>query len=134
LLNAHHVKAIVVGGYARAFHGRPRYTRDIDILIEPTADNAARTIAALTDFGFGALVVTIEDLATPNHIIHLGIPPNQVDLVTSIDGVTFAEAWEGRASGHYGAQPVFFLGRNEFITNKRTVGRPIDLADIDDFL
>ena len=78
--------------------------------------------------------MTADDLATPRRIIHLGIPPNQVDLMTSIDGVTFAEAWEGRASGHYGAQPIFYLGRNEFIKNKRTVGRLQDLADIDDLL
>jgi hypothetical protein len=97
-------------------------------------ENAARTIAALADFGFGSLVLTLEDLCTPNRIIHLGLPPNQVDLATLIDGVTFAEAWEGRASGHYGAQPTFFPGRNEFIINKRTVGRPQDLADIDDLL
>ena len=60
--------------------------------------------------------------------------PNRVDLLTSIEGVTFDEAWDGKVAGHYGAQPVFFLGRNEFITNKRTVGRLQDLADIDDLL
>jgi len=107
---------------------------DIDVFIEPTLENAAATIAALADFGFESPVLTAEDLATPHRLVHLGIPPNQVDLMTSIDGVTFAEAWEGRASGHYGAQPVFFLGRNEFIKNKRTVGRLQDIADIDDLL
>jgi hypothetical protein len=80
------------------------------------------------------LVVTVEDLATPGRIVHLGVPPNRVDLMTSIDGVTFAKAWAGRAAGHYGTQPVFYLGRNEFVINKRTVGRPQDLADIDDLL
>lgn len=67
-------------------------------------------------------------------IVQLGVAPNRVDLMTSIEGVTFTEAWEGRSEGHYGAQSVCFLGRSEFIKNKRAVGGPQDLADIEELL
>ena len=134
LLNAHDVNAIIVGGYARAFHGRPRHTKDITILIEPAPDNATRLLAALSEFGFGSLDLKTDDFSTPGKIVQLGVEPNRVDLLTTIDGVTFVEAWEGRAAGHYGNQPVFFLGRSEFIKNKRSSGRPIDLLDIEELL
>jgi hypothetical protein len=134
LLNAHHVRAIVVGGYARAFHGRPRYTKDIDVFIDPTPDNATRILAALVDFGFGGLDLDAGDFSTPGRIVQLGVEPNRVGLLTSIDGVTFAEAWNGRVAGHYGEQSIFFLGRNEFIKNKRASGRPQDLSDIEELL
>ena len=129
--NARGVKALIVGGHAVAFHGKPRFTKDLDLLVESSDENADRLLQALTDFGFAGLGLTAEDFTSADTVVQLGVAPNRVDLVTSIDGVTFAEAWNGRASGHYGAQPAFYLGKAELIRNKRAVGRLQDLADID---
>ena len=120
-----------MGGHALAFHGRPRYTKDLDVFVEPTGENAARLIQALEDFGFGGLGLNGADFAAPGKIVQLGVAPNRVDLLTAIDGVTFEEAWQGRAAGHFGGQPVFYLGRREFEKNKRAAGRLQDLADLE---
>ena len=130
-LNARNVSAVIVGGHALAFHGRPRYTKDLDVFVEPSPANAERLLLALADFGFANVGLTLEDFRRPGRIVQLGVAPNRVDLMTAIDGVTFAEAWAGRVAGHFGAQPVFYLGRNEFLRNKQAAGRPQDLADID---
>ena len=95
-LNAKNVRAVIVGGHALAFHGRPRYTKDLDVFVEPSAENAARLIAALDDFGFGGLGLTASDFSAPDKIVQLGVAPNRIDLMTSIDGITFADAWAGR--------------------------------------
>lgn len=130
-LNARNVNAIIVGGHALAFHGRPRFTKDLDVFVEPTLGNATRLVQALDDFGFGTVGLRVEDFSQPGRIVQLGVAPNRIDLLTVIDGVTFAEAWQHRVAGHFGGEPVFYLGREEFIRNKRAVGRPQDLADID---
>jgi hypothetical protein len=129
--NARHVKALVVGGHALAFHGHPRYTKDLDVFVEPTPANADLVIDALTDFGFGAVGLTRDDFSSPGKIVQLGIAPNRIDVMTAIDGVSFEEAWEGRVTGTFGRVPVAFLGRAQFLKNKRAAGRPQDLADID---
>lgn len=129
--NARNVRAVIVGGYAFAFHAKPRYTKDIDVFVEPTAQNAANVLAALDDFGFGSLGLTVNDFSSPGQIIQLGQPPNRIDLLTMIDGVSFDEAWAGRVAGRYGEQPVQYLGRAELIRNKRASGRPQDLVDLD---
>lgn len=128
--NARNVRAVIVGGYAFAFHAKPRYTKDIDVFVEPTAQNAASVLAALDDFGFGSLGLTVTDFSSPGQIIQLGQPPNRIDLLTMIDGVSFAEAWAGRVAGRYGEQPVQYIGRAELIRNKRASGRPQDLVDV----
>ena len=130
-LNARSVSAIIVGGHALAFHGRPRFTKDLDVFVAPTEANARRLVQALDDFGFGAVGLRVEDFSQAGRIVQLGVAPNRIDLLTVIDGVTFAEAWEHRVAGHFGDEPVFYLGRDEFIRNKQAVGRPQDLADID---
>jgi hypothetical protein len=129
--NANHVRAIVVGGHALAFHGHPRFTKDLDVLVEPTAENADKIVASLDQFGFGTVGLTADDFSTPGRIVQLGIAPNRIDLITAIDGVTFEQAWAGRVSGHFGQVPVYYLGRTEFLVNKRAAGRLQDLADID---
>jgi hypothetical protein len=130
-LNARHVRAIIVGGHALAFHGHPRYTKDLDIFIEPSAANAAAVLQALGDFGFGGVGLTVDDFSSPGKIIQLGVAPNRVDLITAIDGVSFEGAWADRAEGTFGSVPVSFLGRTAFVKNKHAAGRPQDLADID---
>lgn len=129
--NARNVRAVIVGGYAFAFHAKPRFTKDIDVFVEPTAANAANLLAALDDFGFGGVGLTLADFSSPGQTIQLGMPPNRIDLLTAIDGVTFDEAWAGRVAGRYGAQPVHYIGRAELIRNKRASGRPQDLVDIE---
>lgn len=131
-LNARHVRAIIVGGYAFAFHVKPRFTKDIDVFVDPTPENAARLVAALEDFGFGSLGLAAADFSSPGAIVQLGVPPNRVDLLTAIDGVSFEEAWAGRVSGQYGAQPASYLGIEELRRNKRASGRTQDLADLED--
>ena len=130
-MNARSVNTLIVGGYALAFHAKPRFTKDIDLLVEPTAENAERLLHALRDFGFGDLDLSIEDFTTPNRVVQLGVAPNRVDLMTAIDGVSFAEAWAGRASGRFGETPVSYLGKAELIRNKRASGRAQDLADLE---
>ncbi len=130
-LNARHVKAVIVGGHALALHGHPRYTKDLDVFVEPTSVNAAALLQALDDFGFGSVGLTADDFSTTGKVVQLGVAPNRIDLMTAIDGVSFDEAWATRVSGTFGEVPVFYLGRDSFLANKRAAGRPQDLADID---
>ncbi len=130
-LTQREVKALVVGAHAVAHHAKPRYTKDVDILIEPEADNARRLLQALDDFGFGGLDLSVEDFSSPGKIVQLGYEPNRVDFITSLGSVSFEEAWAGRVPGRYGAQNVFFLGLRELIRAKEDAGRPQDLADLD---
>ena len=131
LLSAHGVEFVVVGGYALAFHGAPRYTGDIDLFVNPSHENAQRIIAALSDFGFASPDLSAKDFEEPDRVVQLGRPPVRVDIVTSIDGVMWAEAWQGKAQGVYGDVPVYYLGREQFVKNKKATGRRRDLADLE---
>ena len=128
--NARRVRAIVVGGHALAFHGHPRFTKDLDIFVDSSPENARVLLEALSDFGFGSVGLTVNDFTTPGRIVQLGVAPNRIDLMTAIDGVSFDEAWAGRVEGRFGGQSVSYLGRAEFLRNKRAAGRPQDVADI----
>ena len=130
LLISRRVEFIVVGGHAVAFHGHPRYTGDIDIFIRPTPENAARVMDTLTAFGFGALSITLEDLSKPGRTIQLGRPPNRIDLLTMISGVSFEEAWASRAKGDLGGHSVDYIGFEALIANKKASGRDKDQLDI----
>src|SRR5947208_12047170 len=99
LLNSHGVEFLIVGAYALAFHGWPRYTGDIDILIRPSDDNAKRVEAVIRDFGFGSLGLTAADFREPYQVVQIGLPPNRIDLLTALTGVTFDEAWQDREPG-----------------------------------
>jgi len=129
--NARGVEYLVVGAHAFAFHARPRYTKDLDLLVRSSPESARRILAALDDFGFGSVGLSAEDFVGPEQIIQLGVAPNRVDLITSIDGVSFEEAWAGRVPGEYGSQPAHYLGLRELIRNKRASGRAQDLADLE---
>jgi len=131
LLNAHAVEYLVVGGYALAFHGAPRFTGDIDLFVKPDPENAQRLLAALADFGFGSLKLSVEDFSQPDKVVQLGVPPVRVDFVTSITGVSWEQASSGRVAGTYGDVPVRYIGRDEFVANKRACGRKKDLADVE---
>ena len=131
LFNARRVEYVVVGAYALAFHGAPRFTGDMDILVKPGVRNARRIIAALADFGFSSLGLTVGDFTKSGKIVQLGVAPVRVDLVTSLTGVSWKQAAAGSRPGDYGDLRVHYLGKKEFIRNKRAVGRKKDLADIE---
>lgn len=131
LLNTHEVEYIIVGGYALAFHGAPRYTGDIDILINPTVSNSQRILAALDEFGFGSVGLSEKDFQYPDKVIQLGVPPVRVDLITSISGVSIEEAFANSVDGKYGDISVQYIGLDQFITNKRATGRLKDKSDLE---
>jgi len=131
LFNAHRVEYVIVGAYALAFHGAPRFTGDLDLFVKPNPDNARRILAALAEFGFGSAGLTAEDFTRPDHVIQLGVPPVRIDLITSLTGVSWEETVAGRATGSYGDIPVHYIGRQQFIANKRATGRKRDLADLE---
>jgi len=131
LFNAHNVEYMIVGGYALAFHGAPRYTGDMDIYVKPDLANARRIIAALTEFGFGSLDLTPSDFEKPDMVVQLGVPPVRVDILTSLDGVTWADAFAGRTQGPYGDAIVYYIGREQFVANKRATERKQDIADLE---
>lgn len=131
LFNAHKVDYIIVGGYALAFHGAPRYTGDLDIFIKPDPNNAQRILDALHDFDFKALGLTMDDFECPDKVVQLGVPPVRIDIITSLTGVSWEEAFAGRKKANYGDIPIYYLGREQFITNKRALGRKRDLADLE---
>jgi hypothetical protein len=131
LLNAHKVEYLIVGAYALAFHGAPRYTGDMDIYVRPNPTNAQRIMAALNDFGFGSVELSATDFETEGKVVQLGFPPVRVDIVTSITGVSWEEADSGRIEGTYGDVRVYYIGREQFISNKRVLGRKKDLADLE---
>jgi len=122
---------LVVGGYALAFHGFPRFTKDLDVWIGTDAENAARVYNALDRFGAPLDDLTEEDLTKPNLVFQIGIPPNRIDVLTTIDGVDFGEAWQRREELSYAEVRLWVIGRDDLIRNKRATGRPQDFLDIE---
>lgn len=130
LLNRRKVEFVVVGGYALAFHGLPRYTGDMDLFIHATVENAERLLQALRDFGYPAKEVTPEEFQQPGKVFMMGRLPVRIDFLTSIDGVSWEQAEKGKSPGQYGGVDVFYIGRKEFLANKEAAGRPKDLVDV----
>lgn len=130
LLGEHGVRFLVVGGYAVAAHGHPRYTKDLDIWVEPTPDNARRIVAVLDAFGFASLGLSADDFEQAGVVIQLGHEPGRVDLLTSVSGLVFAEVYDTRVDAMFGPTSVPIIDRLSLITNKRASGRPQDLADV----
>jgi hypothetical protein len=131
LFNNHNVEYIIVGGYALAHHGVPRYTGDIDLYVKPDKINAQKIIRALKDFGFGSIGLTETDFMSPLRVIQLGVPPVRIDIITSVTGVTWDEAFSGRSMGKYDDLTVYYLGRDQLITNKKALIRKKDQADLE---
>lgn len=130
--SAHDVRFLVVGGYAVTFHARPRFTKDLDLWVDPDPDNAAKVVAALVAFGapLAAHGVTAQDFASPGVVYQMGMPPNRVDILTAVEGLRFDECHARRAVARYADVPVAYLAREDLIANKRAVGRPQDLEDV----
>lgn len=131
LLNVHKVRYLVVGGYAFSIHAYPRFTNDLDIWIDASIENAEKMLQVLNDFGFQELNITIDDLTSPDKIIQIGYPPLRIDLITTIDGVEFTEAWKQKVSSSYGKQHINIISRDLFIKNKSACGREKDLRDLE---
>ena len=131
LLNELDVHFLVVGAFAVAYHGHPRYTADLDLFVERSSENADRLLEAIHRFGFGGVGLTTEDFLREDQVIQLGVAPNRLDLMTHISGVTFAEAWNAREFGDIGGLRVPFLSRDMLKRNKASSGRTQDLADLE---
>lgn len=131
LMNVHGVRYVVVGGYAVAFHGHPRYTKDIDIWIEPQVDNARKLLAVLEEFGFGDVGLVETDFLKSDQVVQLGRPPNRIDLLTSVHGVDFPTSFANKVTADIAGVSVHFIGLEELRQNKRAVGRHQDLADLE---
>jgi hypothetical protein len=131
LFNKYKVDYLIVGSYALGFYGAPRYTGDLDIFVKPSPITAKRIIQALNEFGFGAAGLTESDFVEEGKVVQLGIPPIRIDLITSITGVQWEQAQAGRVEGGFGDLRVFYIGRDDFIANKRALGRKKDIADLE---
>ena len=129
-LNAHDVRFVVVGAFAVAYHGYFRYTSDIDLFVDGSAQNAQRIVRAIEKFGFSDLGLTAEDFSR-GQVVQLGVAPNRIDLLTSLSGVGFDEAWATREEGELDGLCVSFISKEMLKQNKRACGRLQDLADLE---
>lgn len=130
-LNDNAVRYLLVGGYAVALHGYPRYTKDLDVWVESTTENAARIIKALQLFGFGSLDLKESDFTTPDQVVQLGYPPNRIDMLTSLSGVEFSECYDSRVIEKIDGVHVSFIDLENLKKNKKATGRHQDLADVE---
>jgi len=129
-LRAAEARFLIVGAFAVSYHSEPRATGDLDILVEPTAENASRVYRALGAFGAPLTDLSQADLARPGLVFQMGLPPRRIDILTGITGVTFEEAWAERAQVTYGGVTVPVIGWRALIKNKLALGRPRDLEDV----
>jgi len=125
------VRFLIVGAYALAFHARPRATGDLDIWVEPSDENSDRVMRALRDFGAPLHEVGAQDFSTPGTVFQIGLPPRRIDILTALTGLSFKEAWDDRLSHRIESLEVCFLGKTSFKKNKRALGRPRDIADLE---
>jgi predicted nucleotidyltransferase len=130
-LNKHSVRYCIIGSYALAYHAKPRYTKDIDILIEASSENAKKLLNALSDFGFGSLDLSVEDFTQEGKIIQLGYEPVRIDIMTSLKDLNFSDIWRNRVQSFYGNQTVNFIDRQSFIKSKQSSKRTQDKADLE---
>lgn len=132
LLTKHEVHYLLIGGYAVGVHGHVRATNDLDVWIEATAENARRAEAALREFGFDVPQLTPEMLLRPGKITRMGVPPMRIEVLNSVSGITFEEAYRDRSDTDIGGQSVPVIGLKELIRNKLATGRAKDLADAEE--
>ena len=130
-LNSNGVDYLVVGAVALAYHGFPRYTGDLDVLVRNSPDNAKRLESALTEFGMAGLGLKAADFVESYRVVQLGVAPNRIDLLTSLTGLTFDEAWPGHIETVMDGARINLIGRDALIRNKRRTGRAQDMADLE---
>lgn len=131
LLNKNSVKYLVVGGYALAFHGYPRYTKDIDLWVWADNQNAENLIKSLHEFGFSSLDINKEDFLQPGYVIQLGHAPSRIDLLTSVTGLSFEDCYQSKMQIELEGLTLDFIDLDSFKKNKKAVGRYQDLADLE---
>lgn len=122
---------LVVGAHAVIYHAIPRYTKDLDLWVEASPENARRVVEALVRFGAPLGNLQLEDLSAPGVIFQIGIEPNRIDLITEVEGLQFEQAWQHRVETSYGDVPIAVLSLDDLLINKKTVGRPQDLLDVE---
>ena len=130
-LNKEGAEFLVVGGYAVIFWSEPRYTKDLDILVRSTVENAERVWRALAAFGAPMDQIAMTDLVNPQIVVQLGRPPTRIDVLMGIGGVDFEAAWRRRAASRYADQQIWILSLSDLVAAKRAAGRPRDLLDLD---
>jgi hypothetical protein len=121
---------VIVGAWALAFHGRPRYTGDFDVFVAHDPENASKLMEVIHEFGFGNTGIEQADFLQEDYVIQLGMVPNRIDVLTGISGVTFEEAWQSRETGQISSVQVFLLSRDLLIKNKRAANRDKDRGDV----
>lgn len=131
LLNVQQVEYMIVGAHALAFHGRPRHTGDLDIWIKPSIQNAYKMVKVLEDFGFGSLGLVKEDFLKENYVTQLGYPPLRIDILNSISGVNFEDAYKNKVDAEVEGLFISYINIKDFIANKQASGRAKDLGDIE---
>jgi len=131
LFNKNKVKYCIVGAYAVAFYAQPRYTKDMDILVEADIENAKRIVKSLSEFGFKSLKLSTKDFCQEGRIVQLGYEPLRIDILTSIEGCVFKQVWQHKKIGFYGKEKVYFIGINDLIKNKKALRREEDKVDLD---
>lgn len=131
LANSHGVRFLIVGGYAVGYHALPRLTGDIDFFVERSQENAHKLEAVLSAFGFGSLGLTAADFLEPGIIVQLGFPPNRIDILNEISGVTFEEAWPERVEDDFDGVRLNFISKRHLIANKTASGRGKDVMDLE---
>jgi hypothetical protein len=129
-LNAADARYLLVGGHAVGFHGVPRATKDVDVWVEASLDNAARVLAALRAFGAPMSGLSEADLSTPGQGFRMGMPPFRIELLTEVSGVRFADAWSRRLRAEIEGVSLWVIGLTDLLDNKRAAARPRDLADV----
>ena len=132
LFVAHDVEFLIVGGYALAAHGHPRYTKDLDVWVWLSPENAQRIINAIEEFGFGGLGLTAADFQEPDVMVQLGHEPQRIDILTYASGLNFSDAYKNRVYITIGEVQVPFISSDDLRTNKLATGRPRDIADVAD--
>ncbi|MEO6990845.1 MAG: DUF6036 family nucleotidyltransferase [Candidatus Baltobacteraceae bacterium] len=130
-LNDERANYLIVGGYAFAVHGRVRATKDVDIFIGTDPGNVAKVWRALGAFGAPLEDLSVDDLCVPDTFYIMGRPPNQIDIITTIDGISFETAWPNRVEATYAGVPVSYIGREDLIKNKKAADRPQDRLDLE---
>ncbi|MGD8778965.1 MAG: hypothetical protein PVH88_08385 [Ignavibacteria bacterium] len=131
LLNEQKVKYLIVGAYALALYSEPRNTGDIDFFVENSKENAEKILKVLEFFGFGNIGISLEDITNDNMVVQLGYSPMRIDIITSISGVDFKDAYKSRVIHKFGSSSAFFLSKEDLIKNKKAAGRKKDLADLE---
>lgn len=129
-LNDAGAKYLIVGAYAVIYHTEPRYTKDLDIWVEPTTENAQKVWNALLKFSAPLQDLTMADLSNPDVVFQMGVEPNRIDLIMDVEGLQFGEAWENRSVRQYEDQTVFVLSHDDITRAKKTTGRDQDLLDV----